>query len=139
MLHNEECVPACRFLTPRGVLWRFLTARSRKGRFPAGGVQARGALMITGTRLGSMRLLTGFICVHAEDLLERTIQSVVQAPGAIAISSICTSSSESALTCVAVFAASSAVQSLCWPAKRHHFLYHSLHHDQFEGHKPAFS
>ena len=24
---------ACRFLTPKGVLWRFLTARGRKGRF----------------------------------------------------------------------------------------------------------
>ncbi len=33
VLHTEDCLPAHRFLTPRGVLWRFLTARSRKGRF----------------------------------------------------------------------------------------------------------
>ena len=33
VLHTDGCVPAHRFLSPRGVLWRFLTARSRKGRF----------------------------------------------------------------------------------------------------------
>ena len=41
-LHTERYVPAHRFLTPRGVLWRFLTARSRKGRFLPEGSELEG-------------------------------------------------------------------------------------------------
>ena len=67
--------------------------------------------MIGWHQLESMRLLTGFICLHAEDLLECTIKVLYRPRAPIVIISICTctSSCESAL--MAKFAAVTGLAS----------------------------
>ena len=65
--------------------------------------------MIGWHQLESMRLLTGFICLHAEDLLECKIKVLYRPRAPVVITSICTSSCESAL--MAKFAAVTVLAS----------------------------